>query len=50
MPRSYKSFPRLYVDSDLAGGSVLELGATKLTADKAEFATKYRDTIDEWLI
>jgi branched-chain amino acid transport system ATP-binding protein len=29
---------------------VVELGATKLSADKAEFATKYRDTIDKWLI
>jgi ATP-dependent DNA ligase len=29
---------------------VIELGATKLKADKAEFDTRYRDTIGEWLI
>ena len=33
-----------------ANSYVIELGATKLEADKAEFDARYRDTIDEWLI
>jgi ABC-type branched-subunit amino acid transport system ATPase component len=47
----------LLVDQNIIAGTeiadhiyVVELGATKLTADKVEFDTKYRDTIDEWLI
>jgi branched-chain amino acid transport system ATP-binding protein len=47
----------LLVDQNIMAGTaiadhiyVIELGATKLNADKAEFDTKYRDTIDEWLI
>jgi ABC-type branched-subunit amino acid transport system ATPase component len=47
----------LLVDQNIIAGTevadhiyVIELGATKLKADKAEFDTRYRDTIDEWLI
>ena len=29
---------------------VLELGANKIEGTKAEFDTKYRDTIAEWLL
>jgi ABC-type branched-subunit amino acid transport system ATPase component len=47
----------LLVDQNIIAGTevadhiyVIELGATKLRADKAEFDHRYRDTIDEWLI
>jgi branched-chain amino acid transport system ATP-binding protein len=47
----------LLVDQNIIAGTevadhiyVIELGATKLKADKAEFDNRYRDTIDEWLI
>jgi ABC-type branched-subunit amino acid transport system ATPase component len=47
----------LLVDQNIIAGTeiadhiyVIELGATKLKADKSEFDTRYRDTIDEWLI
>jgi branched-chain amino acid transport system ATP-binding protein len=47
----------LLVDQNIIAGTeiadhvyVIELGATKLEADKAEFDARYRDTIDEWLI
>jgi branched-chain amino acid transport system ATP-binding protein len=47
----------LLVDQNIIAGTevadhiyVIELGATKLEADKAEFDTRYRDTMDEWLI
>ena len=47
----------LLVDQNIIAGTeiadhvyVIELGATKLGADKAEFDARYRNTIDEWLI
>jgi branched-chain amino acid transport system ATP-binding protein len=47
----------LLVDQNIIAGTeiadhvyVIELGATKLEADKAEFDARYRATIDEWLI
>ncbi|HEX5080156.1 MAG TPA: ATP-binding cassette domain-containing protein [Geminicoccaceae bacterium] len=47
----------LLVDQNIIAGTdiadqiyVIEMGATKLRADKAEFDVRYRDTIDEWLI
>lgn len=47
----------LLVDQNIIAGTeiadhvyVIELGATKLKADKAEFDARYRDTIDQWLI